>query len=71
MLYGALSRAAFALSYRKVIAYTLGSEPGTSLIAAVFEQEATTRGGSWSRKGRPRSDDQPLEAKRRWARSRP
>ena len=34
-LYGAAQRAAFALGYRRVITYTLETEPGTSLRAVV------------------------------------
>ena len=34
MLYGAAARAAKAIGYRKVITYTLDTEPGTSLRAA-------------------------------------
>lgn len=40
MLYGALARAARALGFRRIITYTLGSEPGTSLLAAGWEREA-------------------------------
>lgn len=34
MLYGAAWRAAKALGYRRIVTYTLASEPGTSLKAA-------------------------------------
>lgn len=47
MLYGALVRASWALGYRKVITYTLGSEPGTSPRAAGFVREATLDGRTW------------------------
>jgi len=57
MLYGALTRAAFALGYRRVITYTRSDEPGTSLRAAgwhvVAERPATP---GWDRPSRPRDD---------------
>ena len=34
MLYGAARRAAFAMGYKRLITYTLQSEPGTSLFAS-------------------------------------
>lgn len=70
-LYGALCRAAFALGYTKVITYTLAQEPGISLLAAGFENEAITKGGSWSRKRRPRVDKAPTCPKHRWAKEKP
>ena len=36
MLYGAAWRAARALGYRRLITYTLATEPGTSLVASGF-----------------------------------
>lgn len=68
MLYGALSRAAFALGYRKVVTYTLQLEPGTSLIASGFEHAADLeeRAG-WDTPSRRRAaDPSPRGAKRRW-----
>jgi hypothetical protein len=57
MLYGALTRAAFALGYRRVITYTRADEPGSSLRAAgwhvVAERPATP---GWDRVSRPRDD---------------
>lgn len=74
MIYGALSRAAFALGYRRIITYTLQSESGASLRAAGFKVAAelpSTRG--WDRSGRPRVESDlfgrertPHEAKVRW-----
>lgn len=56
MLYGATFRAAFALGYKKVITYTLQSEPGSSLLAAGFRVLAEVRGRSWDTPSRPRID---------------
>lgn len=68
MLYGALSRAAFALGYKRVVTYTLQSEAGASLRAAGFESVAALddRPG-WDSPNRPRPlDPSPREAKFRW-----
>ena len=65
-LYAAAWRATKALGYRKLITYTLNSEPGTSLIAAGWRVVAESSGGSWSRKSRPRVDKHPLQGKLRW-----
>ncbi len=57
MLYAALTRAAFALGYTRVITYTQGNESGSSLRAAGWKQIASrpARKG-WSSKSRPRED---------------
>lgn len=68
MLYGAISRAAFALGYMKVITFTLPEESGTSLRAAGAQHVATTSGGSWSRPSRKRQDNHPLQGKLKWER---
>lgn len=65
-LYGAAQRAAFALGYRKVITYTLASEPGTSLRAVGWKVVGEVKGRSWSCKSRPRVDKYPLQDKFRW-----
>jgi hypothetical protein len=57
MLYGALSRAAFALGYNRIITYTQADESGSSLRAAgwrVIAQRASRAG--WSTPSRPRDD---------------
>ena len=70
MLYGACWRAARALGYRRLITYSLSSEPGTSLTAAGFHLVGATRDGqTWSRTGRPRVDNHPLEPKMRWGKT--
>ena len=56
MLYGALTRAAFALGYRRVITYTRADEPGTSLRAGwhVIAERPARKG--WNAVARPRDD---------------
>lgn len=67
MLYGAAARAAKALGYRKIITYTLESEPGVSLRAAGWMLEGEAGGGSWSVPSRPRIDKAPICKKNRWS----
>jgi hypothetical protein len=43
MLYGALVRAAWAIGYTRIVTYTLEAEPGTSLRAAGWTYELTTK----------------------------
>jgi hypothetical protein len=62
-LYGAASRAAFALGYQKIGTYILASETGSSLVAAGWRTLGQRGGGSWSRGSRPRADNAPLETK--------
>ena len=66
MLYGAASRAAFALGYKRVITYTLQSEPGTSLVSANWRSLGEAGGGTWNRTARPRVDTHPIEQKTLW-----
>lgn len=55
MLYGACVRAAKALGYKKIITYTLITEPGTSLKASNFTiVSQNCGGGSWNKPSRPR-----------------
>jgi len=65
-LYGAAWRATKALGYRKLITYTLSSEPGSSLRGAGWTLVGEAGGGSWSRPSRPRVDTHPLQGKLRW-----
>jgi hypothetical protein len=76
MLYGAITRAAFALGYRRVITYTLASEPGSSLRAVGFrvDAELPARVG-WDVPSRPRyetdlfgNERTPVGPKVRWVR---
>ncbi|MGH7187178.1 MAG: XF1762 family protein, partial [Pseudomonadota bacterium] len=54
MLYGAITRAAKALGYRRVVMYTLMSEPGTSLRAAGWADGTPIGKGSWQRPTQPK-----------------
>lgn len=67
MLLGAAVRAARAIGYRRVLSYTLKTEPGTSLRAAGFRlDKPIAGGGTWSRHERSRTDAHPVAAKQRW-----
>ena len=66
LLYAAAWRAARAMGYRKLITYTLATEPGTSLRAAGWRQVASVTPRSWNTPTRPRVDLYPLQAKFRW-----
>lgn len=59
-LYAAACRAAAAMGYRRVITYTLAEEPGTSLRAAGFVEDARldARPG-WEHTSGPRAGDMP------------
>jgi hypothetical protein len=65
-LYGAARRVAMAMGYRRVITYTLASEPGTSLFAAGWDAVRTTAAQGWSRPSRRRDDRHPITEKVRW-----
>jgi hypothetical protein len=68
MLYGAAARIGKQLGYGKIQTYILVEEPGTSLKAAGWSMEATSRGRQWKHTdGRPRRTDQPMGDKTRWA----
>lgn len=66
MLYAAAWRACKALGYKRLITYTLITEPGTSLKAAGWKTLYTTAGGSWSCASRPRVDKAPTCQKALW-----
>ena len=53
-LYGACARIAKEMGYKKVITYTLITEPGTSCKAAGFKVVGQNKGGDWNVKSRPR-----------------
>lgn len=65
-LYSAAWRAARAMGYRRLVTYTLQSEPGESLRGAGWRCVGEAGGGSWSRKDRPRIDKHPTQVKLRW-----
>jgi hypothetical protein len=62
-LYGAAARAAFALGFKRIGTYILASEPGTSLTATGWRLIGETKGGSWSRPSRGRTDKHPIAPK--------
>lgn len=53
-LYGACARVAKEMGYRRIITYTLQSEPGTSLIASGWKNMGEAGGVSWNMPSRPR-----------------
>ena len=65
-LYGAARRATRALGHRRLISYTLASEPGTSLRAAGWRPVGRVPAASWDRPGRPRVDRHELRERHRW-----
>lgn len=66
MLYGAAWRAARALGWRRLMTYTLATEPGSSLRAAGWRCIGEAGGGTWSRADRPRVDKHPTQTKLAW-----
>lgn len=76
ILYGACARVARDMGYKRVITYTLQSEPGTSLKASGFRNDGEAGGTSWNVPSRPREETQmtlfgeerkyPDEKKIRW-----
>ena len=56
MLYRAAWRAARAMSYRRLITYTLPAEGGASLRGAGFRLVGERGGGNWNTPARPRVD---------------
>lgn len=67
MLYGACSRVAKAMGYKKIITYTLESETGTSLMASNFQFDGIAGGKIWNGERR-RDNGVPKEMKKRWVR---
>ena len=77
-LYSAAARAVKELGYKRIQTYVLASESGTSLRAAGWRLDGTTKGGRWIRDhddptarqllldGGTRRGDQPMEPKQRW-----
>tara|TARA_R110002012_G_scaffold21571_2_gene75134 strand:+ start:1260 stop:1721 length:462 start_codon:yes stop_codon:yes gene_type:complete len=53
LLYSRAARAGKALGYKRILTYILQFEPGTSLVAAGWSKEHTTRGRDWSCPSRP------------------
>ena len=67
MLYATAWRTARALGYKRIITYTLESEPGTSLRAAGWKCEGKAGGKRWTGKRSGRAPEYPEEIKMRWA----
>lgn len=65
-LYAAAWRATRAMGYRRLITYTMVSEPGTSLRAAGWKEIGRVKGRSWHTATRPRVDKHPLQDKICW-----
>lgn len=67
-LYGAIRRIAKDMGYKKVITYTLITEPGSSLKAAGWKCVGKTKGDTWNRpkSKRIRNDKHPTVPKLRW-----
>lgn len=66
MLYGATCRTAKAMGYKRVITYTLQSEPGISLRAAGFYCDGVAGAPVWTGKRSGRNNGVPPEYKTRW-----
>jgi hypothetical protein len=67
-LYAAAARAGREMGYHKIITYILATEPGTSLLAAGWEDEGPAGGGFWGCKSRPRTNTSyPTMEKRRYS----
>lgn len=66
MLYAAAARAARAMGYRKIITYTLDTEPGTSLRAAGWTCMGPAGGERWTGERRPAADLYPPQMKLRY-----
>lgn len=66
ILYAAAARAAKAMGYRKIITYTLDTEPGTSLRAAGWVCMGRAGGKRWIGKRCPAVDLYPPQMKLRY-----
>jgi len=66
MLYAAAWRAAKAMGYRRLITYTLQTEPGTSLRAAGFKNLGEVTKRSWNTPSRPRIDKDERQVRFKW-----
>lgn len=67
MLYGASCRIAKAMGYKKVVTYTLESEPGSSLRASMFVFDGRAGGKHWTG-CRNTGNQMSAEMKNRWYR---
>lgn len=67
-LYGAATKAAFALGYQRLGTYIMPGEGGASLRAVNWRKIGETPGRSWSVASRPRVDNHPLGQRELWQR---
>lgn len=65
-LYSAAWRAVRAMGYRRLVTYTLPQEGGASLRATGWRVVHQTRGDTWDRPSRPRTDKHPTGPKTLW-----
>lgn len=65
-LYAAAARVAKELGYKRIVTYTLETEPGASLKASGWQLDGITTGGSWDTPSRRRTDKAPTCPKKRW-----
>lgn len=65
-LYARCRRICQQLGYRKLLTYTLPQEGGASLRAVGLKPDGLTRGGSWNRPSRPRTNKHPVCPKVRY-----
>jgi hypothetical protein len=65
-LYATCWRAARALGYRKLVTYTLKTEPGSSLRAAGWRVVGEVKARSWHTPSRPRVDKDERQERFRW-----
>ena len=66
LLYSAAAREARRRGFARIITYTLETELATSVRAASWLATHRTRGGSWNRPSRSRTDKAPTCRKIRW-----
>lgn len=66
MLYGAAAKEAKRRGYLRIITYILETEAGDTLKAVGWDREQKTKGGSWNRPGRARTDKAPICRKWRY-----
>lgn len=62
-LYGAASKAAFALGFSRIGTYIRADESGVSLAAAGWRQISQTKGRSWDTPSRPRTDKTEIQSR--------
>lgn len=65
-LYSRCARIASEFGYSTILTYILASEPGTSLLAAGWENDGIVEGSSWSVPSRKRVDKHPTVDKVRY-----